>query len=332
MLEFDAKISNDVLVEERQRVLRDGSSIMYDATAWNITMMHGLEALTIPQHVTEHIRIFEPSDEEPFIIKKSGSIDYVVDGNNDASVGFAARLMERGVTTRVIDKSTVLDGVTLSRGSIVVSRYDNEFFDGDLDQVVEQTATEVKVTAQAIRSGLGNRDLPDIGGAHFRVLTQPRIAILSGNGINSLDFGTIWHSIDSNLGIRHSHLDSNRLSYTDLRRYNTLVIPTTRYSQLSKGELSTIKTWVEAGGTLVAIDGSAVPFTSKDAGLSRVRQIQDTLKEVEQYDISLQREWLAQQNSYAEIENIWSHDAATDINYPWKSGAKPKSEKVERSN
>ena len=327
MLEFDAKISNDVLVEERQRVLRDGSSLMYDATAWNITMMHGLEALTIPQHITNHIRLYEPSDEEPFIIKKAGSIAYVVDGNNDASVGFAARLMERGVTTRVIDKSTVLDGVTLSRGSIVVSRYDNEFFEGDLDQVVEQTATEVKVTAKAVRSGLGNRDLPDIGGAHFRVLTQPRIAILSGNGINSLDFGTIWHSIDSNLGIRHSHLDSNRLSYTDLRRYNTLVIPATWYSQLSKGELSTIKTWVEAGGTLVAIDGSAVPFTSKEAGLSRVRQIKDTLKEVEQYDISLQREWLAQQNSYAEIENIWSHDAATDINYPWKSGSQPKGEK-----
>ena len=105
------------------------------------------------------------------------------------------------------------------------------------------------------------------------------------------------------------------------------MIPATWYSQLSKGELSTIKTWVEAGGTLVAIDGSAVPFTSKEAGLSRVRQIKDTLKEVEQYDISLQREWLAQQNSYAEIENIWSHDAATDINYPWKSGPQPKGEK-----
>jgi len=323
MLEFDAIITNDVLVEERQRVLRDGSSLMYDATAWNITMLFGLDALMVASDIDENIRVFQEPTQGPAMVKKAGSVAYVVDGDDDASVGFAARLMERGVTTRIIDKATVLDDLLINRGSIIVSRYDNEFFSGDLDAVVEQTASEVKVTARAIKSGLGKRDLPDIGGAHFKVLERPKIAVLSGNGISSLDFGAIWHSIDSNLGIRHSHLDSNRLNATDLRRYNILVIPSTWYSQLTHSELAAISKWTEAGGTLIAVGGSTSSFTDKANQFSQVREIQHTFSNIEQYDISLQREWLSQQTSYKEIKNVWQHDAVSSVNYPWNVNQKP---------
>ena len=51
ILEFDAEIDKDVLSKERSATLRDGSSIMYDTTAFNFTMMYGLEAITVPQHI-----------------------------------------------------------------------------------------------------------------------------------------------------------------------------------------------------------------------------------------------------------------------------------------
>ena len=51
ILEFDAEIDNEVLVEERQENLRDGSSIMYDTTAFNFTMMYGLNAVTVSEHL-----------------------------------------------------------------------------------------------------------------------------------------------------------------------------------------------------------------------------------------------------------------------------------------
>ena len=42
ILEFDADVKKSVLIEERQHTLRDGSSLMYDTTAWNFSMMYGL--------------------------------------------------------------------------------------------------------------------------------------------------------------------------------------------------------------------------------------------------------------------------------------------------
>ena len=53
ILEFDAEILESVLVKERQATLRDGSSIMYDTTAFNLTMMYGLPAVTVPEHLND---------------------------------------------------------------------------------------------------------------------------------------------------------------------------------------------------------------------------------------------------------------------------------------
>lgn len=328
ILEFDVKLDDAVLVEERQNVLRDGSSIMYDTTAWNLSMMHGVEAFSIPQFVDSNIEPYQEIEAQKSIVKKENSIAYIADGANDASVGFAARLLEQQVKVRVLDEKAELDGHAFSRGSVVVNRYDNEFFSGDLDAIVEAAAEEVSVSAVAISAGLGADDLPDIGGSHFRLLQQPKIALLSRGGINFYDFGAIWHSIDSNLGIRHSHLSVDTISFNDLRRYNTLVIPSLFFGKLDKALLAMINKWVEAGGTLIAIDGAIPDLVNPEAKLSNVRMLSQTFKDIEKYDVALQREWLAKQKQYSVLEDIWGHNAADKITYPWTNGIDGSPEKV----
>ena len=51
----------DVLSKERSATLRDGSSIMYDTAAFNFTMMYGLEAITVPQHIKTNLIKWTPS-------------------------------------------------------------------------------------------------------------------------------------------------------------------------------------------------------------------------------------------------------------------------------
>jgi hypothetical protein len=328
ILEFDAQINDKVLVEERQKILRDGSSLMYDTTAWNLTMMHGVEAFSIPNFIDSNIKTYTAKPKPEAVITKANSIAYIIDGENDASVGVAARLMEQDLKVRVIDRKAELDGHHFARGSVVVYRYDNEFFTGDLDKIVTQTAAEMSVTAIAISSGMGNGDLPDIGGSHFRLLEKPRVAILGQGMISFYDFGAIWHSIDSNLGIRHSHLDVTTFAFNDLRRYNTIILPDRFYGQLGKERLSAIKTWVEAGGTLIAIDGSIPEIIDADAEFSTVKSLAESFKDIAKFDLSLQREWLAIQDSYPEVIASKNHQAADTINYPWMKSATVDDEKV----
>ncbi len=327
ILEFDAKIDDAVLVKERQEVLRDGSSVMYDTTAWNLTMMHGIEAYTIPEYINSNIEQYQAPETSKNIVKKTGSIAYVVDGASDASVGFAAKLLEQKVKVRVIDKDAEFDGQAFARGSVVINRYDNRD-NKQLDSIVEVTAKSLNVTAIAIIGGLAKGELPDIGGSHFRLLQQPKIAMLSRGPISPYDFGSIWHSIDSNLGIRHSHLSLDTINRNDLRRYNTLVIPSMNSGKLAKPLLTMINKWVEAGGTLIAMDKAVPSLLVPEDKMSSVRTRNQTFKDIEQYDISLQREWLSQQDSFQEIENVWAHSASAEITYPWTNGNATSSEKV----
>jgi hypothetical protein len=61
MFEFDPRMSDSALAKEREQVLKSGRSTIYDTTAWNISMMFGLEALTVPQHLDAGL---EPLDLE----------------------------------------------------------------------------------------------------------------------------------------------------------------------------------------------------------------------------------------------------------------------------
>ena len=312
ILEFDAEILESVLVKERQATLRDGSSIMYDTTAFNLTMMYGLPAVTVPEHLNDGLKNWQPYS--PTFEVNNDAVMWAVDGEDDLSVAFAARLMELEAQVRVIDKEAVLSNHTLPRGSVVVLAMDNPKFE-KLSERVESIALDLGISVVSIESGFGPGELPDWGGRHFQLLTRPQIAILSHEGFSSYDVGVSWWSLDHHLGIRHSQLNSSLLSYGDLRRYNTIILPS-GYG-LDEADIANLKDWVNEGGTLIAHNSSSRMLAS-EFGMGSVRQVQQTFENSEEYNIDLQREILAL-NDQIDIDAVLSNKANIELSYPWES-------------
>ena len=123
-----------------------------------------------------------------------------VDGDDDRSVAFAARLMEQGLNVRVTNKPTNFSGKEISRGSVFVTRVDNPG-NVDLQKIILMEASNLGIKITSTSSGYGEGNLPDWGGRHFKLLTRPQIAILSQSGFSSYDVGVSWWSIDHHLGI-----------------------------------------------------------------------------------------------------------------------------------
>ena len=316
ILEFDADVKKSVLVEERQRTLRDGSSLMYDTTAWNFSMMYGLPSITVPQHLAKGLSPWESQRGTQSVDETA--LAWAVNGEDDRSVAFAARLMEQGINVRIIDKATVLSDEALPRGTVVVTAMDNP----KRDDVVARVSAEAKtldVDLVSVGSGYGAGDLPDWGGAHFRLLSRPQIAILSQQGFSSYDVGSSWWAIDTHLGIRHSQIDTAYLSRADLRRYNTIVMPN-GYRPMSSAETSALKDWVKQGGTLIAHDNSAAQL-ARDNGIGQVRSIGDALDDAQDYDIALQRERLSTSDEL-DTAAVSAHRISSAVDYPWDQGAK----------
>ena len=315
ILEFDAEIDESVLQEEKQKSIKNGSSLMYDTTAFNFTMMYGLPAVTVPQNITRNLDVWSPFQET--IEVNEDAVMWAVDGKDDRSVAFAARLMEQNIEVRIIDKDSSLSGHDLSRGSVVVIAMDNPVFK-NLHQVVNSTALALDLSVVSIESGFGSEELPDWGGRHFRLLEKPQIAILSHEGFSSYDVGVSWWSLDHHLGIRHSQLNSSLTAYGDLRRYNTIILPSGN-PDISDYAKSMLMDWVKQGGTLIANNASSRSIISSNIG--NVKNLNKTFENSKTFNIDLMREIYSLEDQI-DITNANDNKVNLQIAYPWESSDK----------
>ena len=313
ILEFDAEIDDEVLIEEKQKRIKNGSSIMYDTTAFNFTMMFGLPAITVPQDLKANLTNWTPSPETIEINKDA--VIWAVDGKDDRSVAFAARLLEQNVQVRIIDKNSTLSGHDLSRGSVAVIAMDNPTYN-NLHEIIKTVATDLNISVASIESGFGPKELPDWGGRHFRLLKKPQIAILSHSGFSSYDVGVSWWSLDHHLGIRHSQLNSSLTGYGDLRRYNTIILPSGN-PDLSDYAKNMLMDWVKQGGTLIANNRSTRSIISSD-GMSSVKNLNTTFDKSKSYNIDLMREIYSLEDNI-DITNANANKVDTEITYPWET-------------
>jgi hypothetical protein len=162
MLEFDGRLSEDVLRKERKSILKGDGSVMYDVTGWSLPMWYGLDALEIDAAMPDGTRPVSRSQvaEAPI---PSSTVGYVIDGADDASVAAAARLMERGVAVRVAEKEFKLGSESYSAGSVVVLVSDNRDCDCELARAAAESARETGIVAAGLSTGQGAGDLPDLG-------------------------------------------------------------------------------------------------------------------------------------------------------------------------
>ena len=312
ILEFDAEIDDEVLIEEKQKRIKNGSSIMYDTTAFNFTMMFGLPAITVPQDLKDNLTNWTPSPESLEI--NQDAVIWAVDGKDDRSVAFAARLLEQNVQVRIIDKNSTLSGHDLSRGSIAVIAMDNPSYN-NLHKTIKTVATDLDISVVSIESGFGPKELPDWGGRHFRLLKKPQIAILSHSGFSSYDVGVSWWSLDHHLGIRHSQLNSSLTGYGDLRRYNTIILPSGN-PDLSDYAKNMLMDWVKQGGTLIANNRSTRTIISSD-GMGSVKSLNTTFDKSKSYNIDLMREIYSLEDNI-DISDANDNKVDTEITYPWE--------------
>ncbi len=332
LLDFDPRIPRKALEEERQELLSKGRSRIYDVTAWNLTMMFDLEALVLPTDLPPSAVPFQPARAAETAIR--GPVDsataFVIDGADDRSVVAAARLLERGVQVRVADKAFRFDDQDFSRGSVVITRLDNRTTAGDLRRLLSQTLDELGLRATAVATGFADGDLPNLGGERFQRLEPLRIALLSRSGVDPGSFGELWFFLDERVSIRHSHLDLD--TEPDLSRYNVLVLPSRFGGPLSDSRVRQLKTWVEQGGTLIAIGNSAAQLAHEKTGLGNTRLLPDVLGKLADYELAVLREWLGRSGDMASLAGVWSHTAEPGFKYPWQAveGSRPEEKELKK--
>ncbi len=315
MLDFDIRLEDALLARERREVLRWDRSLLYDVSAWSQALFYGLELWRLPIELPAKVVPYR-SPATPAPETRLEGVALVVSGGDDRVPALAVRWLDQGLEVRVSDRAFELSGSHFERGSLVLTSNDQAAT--GLAQpftLAAESAAALGLAVQPIATGLGEGELPDLGGQHFPLLERPRVAVVTRGDTDSTDFGAVWHLLDRDLGLTHSHLDELTLSQSDLRRYNVLVLPDRSQAELPAGLAERLAEWVKAGGTLIALRQSAAALAG-ERGPSKVRTLPEVLGEIGGYRLGLLQEWLSE-GGRPSPEEVWSRTPAVGWADPW---------------
>ncbi len=234
-----------------------GDSVTYDATAWALPYVYGLEAVASDLEVATG----GPAPAEA-TVPGGRPYAYIAAWESAADAKLMAALLRHGVGVRVMPEPFEADGRTFGRGSLVITRTGNAGID-DFDAIVLEAARSSGRSLYALTSGFAPAGV-DIGSNQVGFVREPHVAILADTPSSPTAVGELWHWFDSVVDYPATFLTAEDVGAADLEDVDVLVMPDGSWrSWLTDSRAETLRDWVRAGGRLVALEDAATALGQK---------------------------------------------------------------------
>lgn len=226
-------------------------TVFYDVSTWTLPLAFGLDFASL--------RRIDGIQGSAFGSKprqtrgpRSGAYAHVISWGDYRAPAVLQTLLDAGVRVRAATQPVVLgNGVTLPRGSLVIPRGLNSDLEDSGTQVLREAAAKHDVDVYSVDTGL-NWQGRDLGSTTYRALKPIRPVLIVGGQVSGYDAGEVWHLLDQRVGLPLVLLNRGQLGKLDLRQYTHLIFVDGTYEQIQESTVARIRSWVEAGGTIVS--------------------------------------------------------------------------------
>ena len=257
---------------ERQSHISD--SVTYDITAWSLPFVYGLQAYGLNSYVAGS----NPREEIVLPGLKNVPADEVA-GNPDtvyayaarwtgmSSARFLSRLLQKGVKVRYAERPFQSGGVSFDRGTLLITATGNGALGAGLWSLVKATAKMGNVPLLRISSGFVDKGA-DFGSDLVHLIHPPRVAMLTGDQVSSLDAGEIWHFFEQELGYPVTLINAADAGRVSWKGFDVLILPNGYYRVLEdKNVADGLKDWVKEGGRLIALQDAVEQLSKGEWGI-----------------------------------------------------------------
>ncbi len=293
ILEFDPRLTSKFLQEEKESLEKGRGTRMYEVSAWSMLMAYGVDAYTstaYPSVKTSTVReLLEP---EGRVTNPQPAYGYLIDYCDDHAVDALISLLDSDYKIYAANKPFEIEKKSFCRGSLLLRINENP---ETLPEGIQKVAQATHVQIMGVNTAFTEKG-PDLGSPQFRLLYPSRVALLTGPGFNTSNFGALWYLLDYELQCQHTILNILDIGRIDLRKYNVLILPSTRSNPetlqqlFGKKGLKELKDWVTNGGTLIGMDNSTAFLADTTRTFSKVRQRRQVLKTLAQYEAAYLQE------------------------------------------
>lgn len=247
----------NVLFEPKSKLV---DSATYDITAWSLPYVYGLKTWG----VKERIQLTGEYGKADAVVNESvGSYGYIIPWEGVQSARVVSQLLQKGVRLRFANEDFESNGKVFKAGSIIILKTSNGSFGGNLWNTVDEICNRESLTIYPVNSGLVDKGY-DFGSSNVRYLKPPKIALLAGDGINANAAGEVWFFIERELEYPVTLLKPDDLMRADFRDIDVLILPDGRYPFLKDASYLKLKSWIENGGKLIAMENAVATLAKMD--------------------------------------------------------------------
>ncbi|HUQ97516.1 MAG TPA: hypothetical protein VM010_07620, partial [Chitinophagaceae bacterium] len=180
------------------------------------------------------------------------------------------QLLQKGIRLRYSLQPFQSGAETFDRGAVIVLKISNKAYP-NLWDTVQQLANRFHVALTPLSSGFVDKGF-DFGSESIRPMQARRVAVVTGEGISSVDAGEVWHFFDQVLDYPALMINAADLSRADWSQFDVLIMPDGTYRFLAdKAAADAFKVWISSGGNVVALEGAVAQLARQDWSLKLKR-------------------------------------------------------------
>mgnify|MGYP002331986759 CR=1 FL=1 len=246
-----------VLFEPKSKL---SDSLTYDISAWSLPYAYGLDAIASTTKVNSSAKMLVTSNSQ---IDKN-AVAYTMEWQSLEDAKFLSQLIQNKIKVRFSSKAftTSAPEKNFKAGALIIYRGDNSSHKS-FDKTVVNIANANQRQLTAVKSGF-SKNGPDFGSGSVSLINTPKIAVLSGKGTYSLNYGEIWHFFEQQLHYPLTSINAENFGYIKLSDFNVLILPSGNYrSHFDDSGFKKLKEWISNGGKVIAIENAMNSFANK---------------------------------------------------------------------
>jgi hypothetical protein len=241
-----------VLMEPKTFV---ADSNTYDITAWSLPYAYGLKAYGVKEQ-------FKPATPtlntlNPQVSANPHAYAYVSTWQSVNDVKFLAALLKKGIKVRYSERPFDAAGKKFGAGSLLITRAGNDFT--GFDQEVTQTAASFNHSLTPLNSGFVENGA-DLGSDIIRYIHQPRVMLVTGDGVSAEAMGEVWHFFEQQINYPITLVRYKDLTRTRLGDFDVAIFPDGNYEDFPSDKL---ENWIHDGGKLIVIESAVAQLVDK---------------------------------------------------------------------
>jgi len=257
-----------VLFEPKSKL---SDSVTYDITAWSVPYVFGVQAYAVKDKL---LPAADSTAAALVTLPSAAAYGYLVSYTSFEDAKTVAALLNEKIKIRFAERDFTYDGKAFKRGTVVVLKKGNE----EKLPAFINISRKYNAVVTAVTSGFMEAGF-DFGSEKVHYIKKPNVAMLTGRGVNANAAGEVWHLFEQQLDYPLTLINADQVDGGVLKNIDVLILPDGNYKFLNDKEAAAeIKTWVQQGGKIVAMENGASQLAKGDWGI-KIKKSDDDKKE-----------------------------------------------------